>query len=153
MRFATIERLKFSLGGRSVPVVKVADSNEEGKVLSLQMLGAIKDRPNSLVSTWDEKGYEKDQSSPGYLNLIDEKGTCVSARLVSHAGRTVDLYVHPFFRNASPNREDIIGHAATMDDIADSMDLGHSYRNIAIGAILSGPIWWLIIQAVGVFLK
>jgi hypothetical protein len=153
MRFALIERAKFALAGRSVTAIKVADSDEEGKVLSLQMLGAVKDRPNSLVNTWDEKGWEKDKDSPGYLTLIDEKGNAILSRIVCHSGRTVDLYIHPFFKNPSPNREDVIGHAATMDDIADSMDLGRSMRNIAIGAILSAPIWWIVFTALGSMLK
>jgi len=153
MRIKFIERIKFSLTGRSVPVVKVADIGPDGKVLSLQMLGPVKDRPNSLITSWDEKGWEKDNDSPGYLNLIDEKGTTALSRVVSCAGRTTDLYVHPYFRNPAPDREDVIGHAAMMDDIADSMDLGKSFRNIAIGIIIGAPVWWIVFQIVGAMMK
>lgn len=145
MRLKFIEQWKFKLSGRSVPVMKVSDIGPDGKVLSLQDLGLIKLRPNSLINTWDEKGYEIERDTPGYITRIDEKGIPKDARIVSSAGHTVDLYVHPYYKNPAPNREDVIGHAATMDDIADSMDLGKSMRNLVIGIIIGIMLGWLII--------
>lgn len=146
MRFKFIEQWRFRLEGRAVPVLKVSDVGQDGKVLSLQDLGEIKLRPNSLINTWDEKGYEISKETPGYITMISEKGIPRDARLVCTAGRTVDLYIHPFYKNPAPDREDVIGHAATMDDIADSMDLGKSLRNLVIGLIIGCFIGWLIIS-------
>ena len=58
---------------------------------------------------------------------------------------TTDLYVE---RQHGPNLEHVIGYAATMDDIAEAMDLGKSMKNlyiglfvgIGIGAFFVGPM-------------
>jgi hypothetical protein len=141
-----IDSLKFRLNGRSVNVLKVSDSNEDGKILTLQTIGKVRLRPNSLVEAWDPKAWEIDPAHPGYITLIDAKGNIENSRVVSSAGRTVDLYISPNFTkdDKAPDREDVLGRAATMDDIADSMDLGRSMRNMVIGAIVSAPLWWLI---------
>jgi hypothetical protein len=136
MALKIIERIKFSLTGRAVPAIKVADEGPGGKVLSLQILGSVKMRPNSMVSTWDQKGWEIDQEHPGHINIIDEKGNAVLGRVVSAAGRTCDLYAAPYLSGKRPDREDVIGKAATMDDIADAMDLGKSMKNLGIGIII-----------------
>ncbi len=141
MKFKLIEQLKFKLSGRSVPVIKVSDVESDGRIRTLQMLGVLKNRPNSLLNTWDEKGYEK--RGNGFITLVDEKGIPIDAYAVSEAGMTVDLYTIP--PSDYPNREDVIGHAATMDDIADSMDLGKSMRNIFIGLFIGIALGWLII--------
>ena len=52
---------------------------------------------------------------------------------MSESGKTINLYTKPW---DYPNQEDTIGHAATMDDITDAMDLNKSMRNMAIGMIL-----------------
>jgi hypothetical protein len=57
-------------------------------------------------------------------------------RVVSAAGRTCDLYAAPYYSGKRPDREDVIGKAATMDDIADAMDLGKSMKNLGIGLII-----------------
>ena len=141
MRIKTIERIKFRLSGRSVPVVRVTDSNEKGQINTLHLLGELKARPNSLINTWDEKGYEIIPGQ-GFITLIDESGIPKGAYVVSSAGMTTNLYTEPVDR---PNLEDVIGHAATMDDIADSMDLGKSLRNMAIGFLIGAGVGALIL--------
>lgn len=123
-----------------MPVVKAADIEDDGKVRTLFLMGELKDRPNSLINTWDEKGYEKEKGT-SMITLIDESGVKSIAHVVSNAGRTVDLYVHPYFRDQAPNREDVVGKAATMDDIADSLDMGRSTRNYIVGAIIGMALY------------
>jgi len=132
MRIKFIERLSFRLRGRAIPVIKAGDISSDGQVRSLFFMGDMKKRPNSLVNTWDEKGWEIQQGA-GYITMIDEKGLPKDAYIVSESGKTVNLYIYP---RQLPNLEDVIGHAATMDDIADAMDLGRSMKNLAIGAII-----------------
>jgi hypothetical protein len=98
-------------------------------------------RANSIVNTWDAKGYEivKDAKK---ITLINEKGISQNAYVVSDAGITINLYTQP---SAFPNREDVIGKAATMDDIADAMDLNKSLKNIVIGLIIGCGIGALIL--------
>jgi hypothetical protein len=67
------------------------------------------------------------------------------AWIVSENGETVNLYTKPC---DFPKREEVIGHAATMDDIADSMDLGKSMRNMLIGLVIGVFIGWLVIGPV-----
>lgn len=141
MKIKYIEQLKFSLTGRSVPVIRVSELDDTGKVGTIHNVGMVKDRANSLVNTWDEKGWEK-QKDTRPVALIDPKGNTALAWIVSEDGRTVNLYTQP---TAFPRREVVIGHAATMDDIADSMDLGKSMRNLVIGLIIGVMLGWLII--------
>ena len=65
-------------------------------------------------------------------------------------GQTIELYTKkPIY----PNLENIIGKAATLDDIADAMDLGKSVKNIIIGGLLAAPVWWLVFQMIGAMAK
>ena len=139
-----IEQIKFKLSGKSVPAIKVADIDDEGRITTLQLLGAVKDRPNSLIDVYYEKGWEKEPDSH-MVTVIDPKGMKSMSWIVSEAGRTVDLYVHPFFNDRNPNREDVVGKAATMDDIPDSMDLGKSIKNLMIGLLLGVGIGCFIL--------
>lgn len=132
MRFKFIERIKFAMAGRSVPAIKVDDIEADGKIKTIHFLGEIKKRPNSLVVTWDEKGYEIEKGS-GLVNLIDDKGIRQPAFVVSPHGKTVNIYTQPY---NGINFEDVIGKAASADDIADNMDLGKSMRNLLIGGLI-----------------
>lgn len=132
MRIKFIEQMRFRFAGRAVPVIKVEDVDEAGKVTTIHLLGTCKRRANSILSTWDSKGWEIDPAW-GPVRLIDEKGIESQAYVVSESGKTVPLMTK---WSAFPNREDIIGRAATMDDIADSMDLGKSVKNMAIGVFI-----------------
>lgn len=132
MRIKFIEQWKFKLSGRSVPVVKAEDITDNGLVCTLHLLGNNKKRANSIISTWDAKGWEIDKYSTK-ITLIDEQGIPKSAFVVSDEGKTINLYTAPVL---NPNLEDVIGHAATMDDIADAMELGKSMRNMVIGLLI-----------------
>jgi hypothetical protein len=141
MRIKFIERIKFAMSGRSVPVIKVDDVEQDGKIKTIHFLGEVKKRPNSLVVTWDEKGYEIDKGA-GLVNLIDDKGIRQPAYVVSTRGITTDIFTRPY---AGLNLEDVIGKAATADDIADNMDLGKSMRNLLIGLALGVGIGMFIL--------
>lgn len=132
MAIKFIEKWKYSLSGRSVPVVKCEDIDKEGRVYTLHLLGTVKRRANSLVSTWDSKGWEIDKSA-GKISLINEKGIEQYVFVVSEGGKTIPIYTQPV---SYPNLEDVIGKAATMDDITDAMDLGKSMRNMIIGLLI-----------------
>lgn len=147
-----IEKWKFKLTGKSVPVVKVADIDEEGRINTLMILGDVKDRPNSLVESWNQKAWEKEQGTH-MIQVVDQNGRRAFNWIVSEAGRTVDLYVHPYFKNPMPDREDILGKGATMDDIAEAMDLGKSTKNYIIGGVMSAPVWWIVFQVLGAMAK
>jgi hypothetical protein len=150
MRIKFIEQWKFRLFGRAVPVVKAEDITDNGIVCTLHLLGDVKKRANSMISTWDAKGWEIDRYS-SKITLIDEKGLSKSAYVVSDGGKTINLYTNPIL---NPNLEDVIGHAATMDDIADAMDLGKSMRNIVIGMLIGICIgWWFVAPIVSGMMK
>lgn len=141
MRIKFIEQLKFRLAGRAVPVVRLTDIDSSGIVGTIQLVGDIKIRANSLVNTWDSKGYEIVKDSKK-ITLIDEKGLTKQAFVISDAGVTTNIYTEP---SAFPNREDIVGKAATMDDIADAMDLNKSMKYIVIGMIFGTGIGTFIL--------
>lgn len=144
MRIKFLEQWKYRLSGRSVPVIRVKDIDCAGMVKSLEIVRGMKDRPNSLVDGWDVKGYEKDPAY-GPIEVINEKGVREFRWVVSPIGKTVGLFTQ---MSAFPNREDIIGKRAEMDDIADSMDLGKSIKQMAIGLIIGIFIGWLFISPI-----
>lgn len=141
MAIKFIEQWKFRLSGRAVPTVKCEDITSDGIIGTLHLMGDCKIRANSIVNTWDSKGWEilKDSRK---ITLINEKGISTNAYVVSDAGNTVNLYTEP---SAFPNREDIIGRAATMDDMADAMDLNKSMKNIVIGLVFGAAIGTFIL--------
>lgn len=141
MRIKFIEQWKFRLAGRAVPVVRLTDIDSSGIVGTIQFAGEHKIRANSIVNTWDSKGYEIVKDSKK-ITLINEKGISQQAFVVSDAGVTTNIYTEP---SAFPNREDVVGRAATMDDIADAMDLNKSIKNMAIGFIIGCGIGALIL--------
>jgi hypothetical protein len=131
MKIKFIEQWRFRLAGRSVPVLKAEDITNEGLIYTLHLVGDVKKRANSLINTWDAKGWEIQKDSE-QITIIDEKGIGKICYVVSDAGRTINLYTKPW---QYPNHEDTIGRAAMMDDITDSMDLNKSMRNMVIGLI------------------
>jgi hypothetical protein len=144
MKIKFIEQWKFSLLGRSVPVVKCEDIDKEGRVYTLHLLGRAKRRANSLITTWDSKGWEIDKTA-GKIAYIDEKGVEQYAFVVSEEGRTTRLYTKPV---TFPNLEDVIGKAATMDDITEAMDLGKSMRNLVIGLLIGAGLGAFILAPI-----
>ena len=142
MRIKTIEKIKFALSGRAVPVVRVADIDEKGKVVTLHFMGNLKRRENSLVATWDDKGFEMTKPGEGLVNFIDEKGIPTPAFIVSELGKTVDLFVQPWSGIAWSG---VIGRKAGADDIADNMDLGKSIKNLVIGLVIGALLGTFIL--------
>ena len=141
MRFKTIERIKFRLMGRSVPAVRMTDIGENGKINTIQLVGELKARANSLVNPWDELGYEITPGE-GFITLIDEGGIPRGAYIVTPQGRTADIYVQPY---TGPAWEAVIGKRASADDIADSLDMGRSMRNLIIGVVIGMAIYAAVI--------
>ena len=138
-----IEKWKMKLFGRGVQTFAVEEIDEHGRVLVFRCVGKTKRRANSIIETWDSKGSEI-HAQP--VNYITDDHLIEPAYIVS-GGETIDLFTR---RPTFPDRTEIVGKAATMDDIAESMDLGKSMKNIIIGGILSAPVWWMIFQMLGV---
>jgi len=141
MRIKFIEKLKFKFAGRSVPVLKVMDVDVAGRVKAIQLIAGCKDRPNSLLCTWDGTGWEKDPEY-GPIDVIDEKGIGSKRWIVSESGKTVPLFTR---MSAFPNREKVIGAMANMDDIADAMSLHPSMREKMIFMFVGILAGWLFI--------
>ena len=137
-----IEKWRMKLYGRGVQTLKVEEIDETGRVLILRDVGKTKRRANSIIETWDSKG---DEIISPPITYITPDGL-IQPAYVAMNGQTIQLFTR---RPTYPNLEEIVGKAATLDDIADAMDLGKSVKNIIIGAILSGPIWWILIQMLG----
>jgi len=144
MRIKFIEKWRFKLMGRAVPVMKCEDVDFAGRVTTLHYLGNVKKRPNSLVSTWDNKGWEIDPEY-GPIRYIDERGLESYIYVVSEAGKTCPLHTR---MTAFPNLEDVIGKGATCDDIGEAMDYKPSMSSkflflivgLGIGAVFLGPM-------------
>jgi hypothetical protein len=141
-----IEKWRMKLFGRGVQTFSIEEINIDGKVLTLRDAGAQKRRANSIIETWDAKGSEI-HANP--VNFISSDSVMQPAYVVN-GGETIEIYVR---KPTYPNREEIVGKAATLDDIADAMDLGKSVKNIFIGALLSAPVWWIIFQMIGAMAK
>ena len=144
MRIKFIEKMRFKLSGRSVPVIKVQDVDVAGRVQSIQLIDSCKDRPNSILCTWDATAWEKDPEY-GPIDVIDDRGLVTKRWIVSEAGKSVPLFTR---MSAFPNRERALGAKALMDDAAEAMSLHPSMREkmifmgvgILIGWIFIGPI-------------
>jgi hypothetical protein len=141
-----IEKWKMKLFGRGVQTFSVEEIDEHGRVLVFRSAGKQKRRDNSIIETWDAKGSEI-HAQP--VNFITDDHIIEPAYIVQ-GGETIDLFIR---KSIFPNRESIVGKGATMDDIADSMDLGKSMKNIVIGGILSAPVWWMIFQVLGAMMR
>jgi hypothetical protein len=162
MKIKAIEQLLFKVRGISVPVVRVSNIDENGRIGMIQFLGHVKKRPNSLVNTWDATAWEIDKKSHP-VSIVNEKGIQEVGFVVSESGETVDvshkpirvvpkiettdLYTTP---SAHPNLERVIGAAATLDDITDGLDLGKSMKNVLIGIMVGAPLWWIIFKILGI---
>jgi hypothetical protein len=138
-----IEKWKMKLFGRGVQTFAVEEIDEHGRVLVFRSVGKTKRRANSIVETWDSKGSEI-HAQP--VNYITDDHLIEPAYIVN-GGETIDLFTR---RPTFPDRTEIVGKAATMDDIADALDLNKSMKHIVLGGIFSAPVWWIIFQMLGV---
>lgn len=135
-----IDRWMYKLTGKKIPVFQVVDVGENGLIKSLVLTGWIR-RKNSLLESWNTDGAEISPHHEGLITYTDASGLTQPA-YAEHKGRTCNLYVRP--RNA-PNHEKTIGAAATIDDIAEALDMGKSIKNLVIGMLIGVMLGWLII--------
>lgn len=141
MRIKFFEQWMFKLSGRNMPCVKIDDIDETGLVGAVHFVGDLKLRANSLQNTWETKAYEVKKDSRK-ITIIDSRGLTTTGYAISPAGETCNLYTTP---RDYPDAEDILGAASMMDDIADSMNLLKSMRNMAIGCVIGILLGWFII--------
>jgi hypothetical protein len=144
MRIKFIEKLRFKLAGRSVPVIKVMDVDDIGRVKAFQFIDSCKDRPNSIICTWDGTGWEKDREY-GPIDVIDDKGILSKRWIVSESGKTVPLYTEV---STFPNREKPIGAKSLMDDASEAMMLHPSMREKMIWLALGLLGGWLFVSPI-----
>ena len=135
-----IDKWMFKLTGPKVPVFKVMDVDKEGAIKSLILAKWIR-RSNSVIDKWNVEGSVIDPEHKGIIRYTDESGLTQQA-YIEHKGTTCDLYVEP---NPFPNYEKVIGAGAMVDDIAESLDLGKSMKNLMIGLIIGILLgWWVV---------
>ena len=148
MRF--IDRIKFKLQGRSVPAIKCQDVDVAGRISSLQMYAAVKDRPNSLMASWNGEEWEKDPDNPP-INVILDNGTSQKMWIVGELGRSCSLYTR---MSAFPNKEKLIGAVSNMDDFAEALQMKPTMREkfgFLIGGVLLGV--FIIQPVLSAFMK
>jgi len=124
------ERITFRLSGQGVPVVRLSNVGSGGEFRTIQIIDKVKKRGNSLIETWDQIGWEIDKDP---IELIDQKGISRIGYVVDEAGRTVQISRSG---KVIANWESIIGKGATLDDIAEALDLNKSYKHLAIGLVV-----------------
>lgn len=136
MRIKFVEKLKFKLSGRKVPVIVAQDIDDNGQIRSLFLQGDLRKRDNSIVNTWDEKTYEVKRDTPP-IPVQNEKGIAVNTYIVSESGKTINIYTEP---RTHFNTSEILGRFSMADDIADNMVLGKSMKNLLIGLLIGVAI-------------
>ena len=158
-----IKKWQARLTAPKVPVVRLANNAQ-----TLEFMGYLKKRENSLIDPWNQRGYEirsppieimiNGKKEIGYV--VDEAGITVafhrSIRIVPAIPvqgndpkglfEVEDLLV-PKQGFIEYNFEGIIGRLATLDDIAEGLDLGKSLKNTLIGFIFGIPVGWVITVA------
>jgi hypothetical protein len=134
-----IERWSFKVFGKKIPVFQIVEVAENGWIKSIVLAKWVR-RKNSILQTWNNEGAEISANAEGIINYTDESGLTQPA-YAEYKGRTCNLYVRP--RNA-PNHEKTIGVGATIDDIAQAMDLNPSMRDKLIFMVIGILAGWLI---------
>ena len=135
-----VDKWMYKLTGRKIPVFQIVDVGENGIIKSLVLSRWIR-RNNSIIEGWNVVGAEISPNHEGLITFTDESGLTQPA-FTEYKGRTCNLYVKP--RNA-PNVEKVIGGGATIDDIAEALDMGKSMRNLIIGAFIGMAIYAMFI--------
>jgi hypothetical protein len=138
-----IDRWMYKLAGRKIPVFQVIDVGTNGLVKSLVLAKWVR-RNNSLLETWHVQGAEISENHEGMITYTDDSSLTQPA-FIEYKGRTCNLYVRP---RAAPNHEKTIGAWAMVDDLAESLDLGKSMKNIVIGAFIGMAIWAMFLGPV-----
>ena len=124
-----IEKLKFIMTGRKIPVFQVKDVDDQ-KIKTIR-LSKWQDNPNTLLEKWDVSGAEK---KAGAITYIDDKGLSQIA-FIEYKGQTVDLFISKGFEEV-PNRERVVGGLLTIDIFGELLDIGKSSKNIVIGFLI-----------------
>jgi hypothetical protein len=148
MRF--LDRIKFKLQGRSVPAIKCQDVDVVGRVNSLQMYGAVKDRPNSLLASWNGEVWEKNPENPP-INVTLDNGTSMKMWVVGESGTSCSIFTRvPTF----PNKEKLQGAVSNMDDFAEALQIKPTMREKVMFMILGILMGVFIVQPMlATFLK
>jgi hypothetical protein len=113
------------------------DVDVAGRVNSLQMYASVKDRPNSLMASWNGEEWEKDPDNPP-INVILDNGAAQKMWIVGELGRSCSLYTR---MSTFPNKEKLIGAVSNMDDFAEALQIKPTMREkfgFLIGGILVG---------------
>ena len=135
-----IEQYRFAYQGSSIFTVHVSDIEPDtGRINQIRVVGECKNRPNSIIETWDAKGWEKAGHHP--ISFVGEDGVKKLSVIVSEAGTTTDLFTTP---RKYKNLEEIIGKAATLDDIPEALDLHKSLKWIGIGFVAGMPVGYMV---------
>lgn len=135
-----IEQYRFAYQGSSIFTVHVSDIEPDtGRINQIRVVGECKNRPNSIIETWDAKGWEKAGHRP--ISFVGEDGVKKLSVIVSEAGTTTDLFTTP---RKYKNLEEIIGKAATLDDIPEALDLHKSLKWIGIGFVAGMPVGYMV---------
>lgn len=130
-----IEKIKFKMTGRKVPVFRVMDV-ENQKIKTIHFSRWV-ELPNTLLQKWDVLGAQKQNA--GKITYIDESGLSQIA-YVEYLGQTIDLWVSKGFEEI-PNREKVIGGLVTIDIFGELLDIGKSSKNIVIGFLIGCAVY------------
>ena len=137
-----IDQIKFKLTGRSVPVLKVSEVDQEtGLVRTLQDIGPCRLDANRIVNPWDNTGWEINKDAEQVIRMSD-KGIKEVCYVVSSRGQTCNIYTQPW---KGPALENVIGRTAVLDTIAEILGLTPSMRDKIIFMIVGIFLGWLIV--------
>jgi len=148
-----------------VQVVRLAN-----QARTIEFMGDCEKRENSIIDRFHQRGWEiksppieivrDGKKQMGYV--VDEAGITVSfvrdIRIQTAIPVNPDqVEGDPFFELDEltvPKAgyinyawEGVIGRCATLDDIAEGLDLGKSMKNTVIGLLVGIPIGWIFTQA------
>jgi hypothetical protein len=156
-----VRRFFWRLSGEKVPVVRLSNNAR-----TIEFMGYLKKRENSLIEPWKQKGYEI-RSPPIEIVINGKKEIGYAA---DEAGITVtfnrDIKVRPAIEVGSTpedlfgkapdellipqtgeirlNFDGIIGRCSTLDDIAEGLELGKSWKNTVIGIVIGLVLGWVL---------
>lgn len=142
-----VEKWKYKLSGRTIPVIQVKNVEDGGKIHTL-VLSSWVDRPNHVYEDWNVIGAEKDPNV-GLIELTMDGVTKMA--YAEFKGKTCCLYTDQ--QKGQPNHEKTIGVLTSLDKLAEILDLAESMRlrfiYLGMGILLG---WWIVAPMVkGIF--
>jgi hypothetical protein len=161
-----IKKWIWKLSAQKVPVVRLANQAH-----TIEFMGYLRKRENSLIDPWNQRGYEirsgpveiivNGKKEMGYA--VDEAGITVEFKrdiriqaaipvnqplaLSNDPFQEIDDLLIPKEGYINYNWEGVIGKLATLDDINEGLDLGKSMKNTIIGLAIGIPIGWILTAA------